>query len=167
MTNDLVLNSSTLLSKLNAIYNESNWIINETKAICMAINSTLTDINQLDILVTQTNQILASTNVQELPYKANLLSINATRSITELMSQLFSTQIPDIALITNVLTYLDSIESNAIAFNVTAMTEYFENELIVNTTPELSRLNSELSDIENEVIRLRKIMQTLPPNCSN
>lgn len=83
------------------------------------------------------------------------------------MLELLSTSTPDTAFIASVQSYINSVEAKSTVYNITAMTEYFEIDLATNLMPKLSRLSIELYNIEDEVIRLRKIMQTLPPDCSN
>lgn len=156
-----------LLFDTQSLYNTSISSNNTAHTIATNTSTIITSINTLEDQVDQTISHLQSLEVQGLPNKAKVLSDNGTEAVANLMSILQSTQLPDMALISSVGLYIDSVDVQFSRVNITAMTDLLEEKLITILDPQLSSLQSHLDLIEKEVNRLQTIEQSLPPDCDS
>lgn len=161
------MKSLALLFDTQSLYNTSISSTNTVHTIANNTGTIITSINTLEDQVDQTISHLQSSEVQGLPNKAKILSDNATEIVANLMTILQSTQLPDTALISNIESYVNSVDVQFSQVNITAMTDLLEEKLTTILDPQLSSLQSQLDLIEKEVNRLRTIEQSLPPDCDS
>ena len=159
----LVMNSSSLLELAEEVLNNSSTANSTVDQLKTDVRNTQQDINDL------ANEIIDkvySMGIQDLPEQARSLSTDAIEIAEDLLEKLLNTPEPDQALITQIQAYIQMVDGKINSIDITNMVSELETMLASNED-ELEILNDEILEIEEEVFRLRKLLESLPPNCDS
>ena len=157
------MNSSSLLELAEEVLNNSSTANSTVNQLKTDVRNTQQDINDL------ANEIIDkvySMGIQDLPEQARSLSTDAIEIAEDLLEKLLNTPEPDQALITQIQAYIQMVDGKINSIDITNMVSELETMLASNED-ELEILNDEILEIEEEVFRLRKLLESLPPNCDS
>ena len=159
------MNSSSLLELAEEVLNNS-LTANSVDQLKTDVRNTQQDINDLNDSANEIIDKVYSMEIQDLPEQARSLSTDAIEIAQDLLEKLLNTPEPDQALITQIQAYIQMVDGKINSIDITNMVSELETMLASNED-ELEILNDEILEIEEEVFRLRKLLESLPPNCDS
>ena len=160
------MNSSSLLELAEEVLNNSSTANSTVDQLKTDVRNTQQDINDLNDSANEIIDKVYSMGIQDLPEQARSLSTDAIEIAEDLLEKLLNTPEPDQALITQIQAYIQMVDGKINSIDITNMVSELETMLASNED-ELEILNDEILEIEEEVFRLRKLLESLPPNCDS